>query len=38
MMGHILRDERRRLVEQSAPQIAQLFREDDVDAVLASPG
>ncbi len=38
MMGHILGSERRRLVEESAPQIAHLLREDGVDAALASPG
>ncbi len=38
MMGHILGAERRRLVAVTAQEVAALFRDDRVDAVLASPG
>lgn len=38
MMGHILGRERRRLLDETAPAVAELFREDAVDAVLATPG
>lgn len=37
-MGHILGDERRKLVARSAGEIAELFAADGVDIVLASPG
>lgn len=37
-MGHILGAEERRLVEDAAPAIARLLREDGVDYVLATPG
>jgi D-proline reductase (dithiol) PrdB len=37
-MGHVLGLEERRLVEQSAPAIAQLFLADHVDYVVLSPG
>jgi D-proline reductase (dithiol) PrdB len=37
-MGHVLGREERRLVEQSAPAIAQLLRADQVDYVVLSPG
>lgn len=37
-MGHVLGPEERRLVEQSAPAIARLLREDGVDYVVLSPG
>jgi len=37
-MGHVLGLEEQRLVEQSAPAIAQLFQADRVDYVILSPG
>ncbi len=37
-MGHILGDQEGRLVTDTAPAIARLFLEDDIDYVLAAPG
>jgi D-proline reductase (dithiol) PrdB len=37
-MGHILGAEEQRLVTETAPAIARLFREDRVDYVVAAPG
>lgn len=37
-MGHILGPEWTRLVGDTAPAVAELFRQDSVDAVVASPG
>lgn len=38
MMGHILGGQRVRLVRDTAPGVAQLFADDAVDLVLATPG
>lgn len=38
MMGHIMGSERRRLVADTAPAIAELLRDDGVDLVLGTPG
>jgi D-proline reductase (dithiol) PrdB len=38
MMGHLLGAQRRRLVERSAGDIADVFKEDATDLVLATPG
>jgi hypothetical protein len=38
MMGHLLGAQREHLIRRSAREIADLFREDDVDVVLATPG
>jgi D-proline reductase (dithiol) PrdB len=38
MMGHLLQDERRRLIRETAPAIAEMLAADRVDAVLATPG
>jgi hypothetical protein len=37
-MGHILGAEQRRLVTESAPAVARLLREYEVDFVLLVPG
>jgi D-proline reductase (dithiol) PrdB len=37
-MGHILGSEERRLVTETAPAIARLLSDDDVDYVIAAPG
>jgi D-proline reductase (dithiol) PrdB len=37
-MGHILGTEERRLVTETAPAIARLLTDDDVDYVVAAPG
>jgi len=38
MMGHLLGVQRQRLIREAAPAIADLFRADGVDVVLATPG
>lgn len=38
LMGHLFEDERRRLVCETAPAVANLMVEDGIDAVLATPG
>ncbi len=37
-MGHILGAQERRLLQDTAPAIAQVLRDDGVDYVLAAPG
>ena len=38
MMGHLLGAQREKLIRSTAREIADLFREDGVDIVLATPG
>ena len=38
MMGHLYGKQRTRLVRETADEIAEIFEQDQVDLVLATPG